>query len=130
MSCYELLSSEADVSWQWKASLEEFVGKGWFLDSEADVRMLRRASLGGECCFGREWSWRGGCDGAERRFAVKEGRGLAWRSVWVTGLEWVVLWGLVCGGTAAGIYSLRLLHTKRCGRLGQGAVLALGCCQR
>ena len=38
------------------------------------------------------FQWRGGCDGAERRFAVKEGRGLAWRSVWVTGFVGVGLW--------------------------------------
>ena len=32
------------------------------------------------------------------------------------------------GGTAAGIYELRRLQIKRCGRLGQRAVLALDCC--
>ena len=32
------------------------------------------------------------------------------------------------GGTAAGIYELRCLQIKRCGRLGQKAVLALDCC--
>ena len=32
------------------------------------------------------------------------------------------------GGTAAGIYELRRLQIKRCGRLDQRAVLALDCC--
>ena len=32
------------------------------------------------------------------------------------------------GGTAAGIYELRRLQIKRCGRLSQRAVLALDCC--
>ena len=45
MSCYELLSSEADVSWQWKASLGDFAGNGWFFSGEADVMGPRGASL-------------------------------------------------------------------------------------
>jgi len=34
------------------ASLEEFAGNGWFLSSEADVRVLRGASLCLEGSFG------------------------------------------------------------------------------
>ena len=37
-----------------------------------------------------------------------------------------VWWGEV--GTVAGIYDLRRLQIKRCGRLGLRAVLALDCC--
>jgi hypothetical protein len=37
-----------------------------------------------------------------------------------------VWWGEV--GTVAGIYDLRRLQIKRCGRLGLMAVLALDCC--
>ena len=36
--------------------------------------------------------------------------------------------GLLIRGTVAGIYDLRRLQIKRCGRLGQRAVLALDCC--
>lgn len=35
------------------ASLEEFAGNGWFFGGEADVRVLRGASLLGTGCFGR-----------------------------------------------------------------------------
>ena len=41
----------------WNASLCPDGSFGLFSGSEADVRVLRGASLGGECCFGREWSW-------------------------------------------------------------------------
>lgn len=55
--------------------------------------MAVKGFAGGFCWKWVVFQWRGGCDGAERRFAVKEGRGLAWRSVWVTGLgDWF------CGG--------------------------------
>ena len=33
-----------------------------------------------------------------------------------------------CAGNAAGMGAVRLLQVKRCGRLGQRAVLALACC--
>ena len=33
-----------------------------------------------------------------------------------------------CVGNAAGMGAVRLLQVKRCGRLGQRAVLALACC--
>ena len=33
-----------------------------------------------------------------------------------------------CEGNAAGMGAVRLLQVKRCGRLGQRAVLALACC--
>ena len=36
--------------------------------------------------------------------------------------------GLLIRGTVVGIYDLRRLQIKRCGRLGQRAVLALDCC--
>ena len=33
-----------------------------------------------------------------------------------------------CAGNAVGMGAVRLLQVKRCGRLGQRAVLALACC--
>lgn len=52
-----LVISEADVGSLWNASLCPDGSFGLFYGSEADVMGLRRASLGGECCFVREWSW-------------------------------------------------------------------------
>ena len=107
------MDSEAPARLLRVASLWDFAGNVWFSGSEAVLEMLRSASLEGFA--GNVWFL-----GSE---AVVAGMRKA-------SLVEILLEKGGFGDTAAGIYFLRLLQIKRCGRLGQRAVLALACCPK